>query len=235
MMAKRAGRTDDLSDRVWDGARGLEWTVPTLRPITHSSMNDQHQTNPLAVKNNRLLIKLAITGVLMFCFCYAMVPFYRLICKKTGINGQGNFRVAQLAPGLKVDQERLIDVLFSTTIHGQLPFKFKPLIRHLQLHPGERKLIYFYAENTTGHDITVQAIPSITPNEAANYLKKTECFCFTQQYFFNHEKADMPVYFYIDPDLPKNIQDVTLSYTLFDATPFIKKDQKHFRKGRIQL
>lgn len=75
--------------------------------------------------------------------------------------------------------------------------------------------------------------------DAARFLKKTQCFCFTQQYFFKGEKADMPVYFFIDPEIPKNIKEVTLSYTLFDATGFIKKqtieEQENLKKGRIDL
>jgi cytochrome c oxidase assembly protein subunit 11 len=108
------------------------------------------------------------------------------------------------------------------------------LIRHIDIHPGERKLIYFYAENLTGHDITVQAIPSITPTDAARFLKKTECFCFTQQYFFNGEKADMPVYFFIEPEIDKDIKEVTLSYTLFDASQYAKKE-KVVNTGRVRL
>jgi cytochrome c oxidase assembly protein subunit 11 len=110
-----------------------------------------------------------------------------------------------------------------------------PLQHTLEIHPGEKKNVYFYAENKTGNEKTVQAVPSITPIDAARFLKKIECFCFTQQYFFKGEKADMPVHFYIDPAIPKNIKEITLSYTLFDASGFERKNQKHFAKGRIDL
>jgi cytochrome c oxidase assembly protein subunit 11 len=123
---------------------------------------------------------------------------------------------------------------FATSLHGGLNFKFIPLQRVVYVHPGESKLIYFYAENQADSPLTVQAIPSITPADGARFLKKTECFCFTQQYFFRHEKADMPVYFFIDPSISKDIKEITLSYTLFDASNF-KKRQEHFTKGRIDL
>jgi cytochrome c oxidase assembly protein subunit 11 len=171
----------------------------------------------------------------MFGFCYMLVPLYQLICKTEGINGKGA-RVAQkVAAGLKVDYSRVITVDFSTTLHGGLGFKFIPLQKSIQIHPGETKLVYFYAENKTGRELTVQAIPSITPSDAARFLKKTECFCFTQQYFFKNEKADMPVYFFIDPSVPKEIKEITLSYTLFDASHFINKKEEHFTKGRIEI
>ena len=186
-------------------------------------------------KSHKRLTLILVCGVLfMFGFCYMLVPLYKLICQKEGINGGAVASATVMSSSMKVDRSRVINVTFSTTLHNGIKFKFMPLQRHLQIHPGERKLIYFYAENQTGHDITVQAVPSITPSDAARFLKKTECFCFTQQYFFNKEKADMPVYFFIEPAVSKDIKEVTLSYTLFDATGF-EKNRVPYRKGRIDI
>lgn len=186
-------------------------------------------------KNNKRLTLILACGVFfMFVFCYLMVPFYELICKAEGINGKSVKSPTIAAANMKVDKSRVIKVDFSTSIHGPLKFKFIPLQRHIEIHPGEKKLIYFYAENQSGREITVQAIPSITPMDGARFLKKTECFCFTQQYFFKGEKADMPVYFFIDPSIPPEIKEVTLSYTLFDASGFEKKEPK-INKGRIDV
>lgn len=163
-----------------------------------------------------------------------LVPLYALICKQEGINGKSANSAAALDSGMQVDKSRVIKVYFSTTLHSGLKFKFVPLERYIEIHPGERKLVYFFAENQSGQEMTVQAIPSITPMDGARFLKKTECFCFTQQYFFKGEKANMPVYFFIDPAISKDIKAVTLSYTLFDASGYLKK-QERFTKGRIDL
>ena len=187
----------------------------------------------LEVKNKRLVKRLVLIAVLMFGFAYLMVPMYRLVCKHVGLNGQAD-NTAALAPHMDIDKSRLIEVEFSTTVHGALPFQFKPLVHHIKLHPGETKLVYFYAQNNAKTGMTVQAIPSITPDESAKHLRKTQCFCFTRQYFFPGEKADMPVYFYVDSDLPKDINDITLSYTLFNANGYAKKGEK-FSQGRIDL
>lgn len=184
-------------------------------------------------KNRRLTLLLVCGVLLMFGFCYLMIPFYQLICKTEGINGKTAATPSPWNPQTQVDATRNIRVDFTTTLHGALQFKFTPLESRITIHPGERRLVYFYAENQTGKEITVQAIPSITPNDAARFLKKTECFCFTQQYFFKGEKAKMPVYFFIEPGISKEIKEVTLSYTLFDATPFKKGETK--REGRIDL
>ncbi|MDX1901017.1 MAG: cytochrome c oxidase assembly protein [Gammaproteobacteria bacterium] len=192
--------------------------------------------SPEQQKKNKRLIRILVCGVIfMFGFCYMLVPLYRLVCQQTGVNGQSVRSASAVDANMQMDRSRTIKVYFSTVLHGGLQFKFIPLQRSIDVHPGERKLIYFYAENQTGRELTVQAIPSITPVDAARFLKKTECFCFTQQYFYKKEKADMPVYFFIDPHVSKDIKEITLSYTLFDATEFVKKNQKHFTKGRIDL
>lgn len=186
-------------------------------------------------KSHKRLTIILVCGVLfMFAFCYALVPIFNLVCKQIGINGKTGASASAIMPGMKVDKSRTIKVTFLTSIHGNLQFKFVPLQQHLEIHPGETKMVYFFAQNQTGKEMTVQAVPSITPSDAARYLKKTECFCFTQQYFFKKEKADMPVYFFIDPAISKDVKEVTLSYTLFDATGF-EKNQKHFTQGRIDL
>src|SRR6185312_17529880 len=179
-------------------------------------------TDSLDKKNRKLFLILCCGVLFMFGFCYMLIPLYELVCKKEGINGKSVSSAAVLDKNMAIDRSRTIRVYFTTTLHSGLKFKFIPLQRSIDIHPGERKLIYFYAENQSGGETTVQAIPSITPMDGARFLKKKECFCFTQQYFFKGEKADMPVYFFIEPDVPKNIKEITLSYTLFDATGYIK-------------
>lgn len=185
-------------------------------------------------KNKRLTLILTCGVIFMFGFCYLLIPIFNIVCKQAGINGKGANSAAIIAPGMQIDKSRTIKIELTTIVHGTLNFKFAPLIRHIDIHPGETKLIYFYAENNAGNEKTVQAVPSITPSDAARFLKKTECFCFTQQYFFKGEKANMPVYFFIEPSIPKEIKEITLSYTLFDASGF-EKNQPHFTKGRINL
>jgi len=190
----------------------------------------------VAGMSDRKLTLVLLAGVIfMFGFSYMLVPLYRLVCKQQGINGQSVRSAATVDPHMQVDRSRTIRVYFTTVLHNDIAFQFRSLQRSVEIHPGERKLIYFFAENQTGKDLTVQAIPSITPVDAARYLKKTECFCFTQQYFYQGERADMPVYFFVDPDIPKNIKEITLAYTLFDASGFEKKKERYHRKGRIDV
>ena len=171
----------------------------------------------------------------MFGFSYLMVPLYKLVCQKIGINGRTSDGPDSVIAHMQVDKTRTIDVEFTATIHNDIGFQFRPLVRHVQVHPGERKMIYYYAENSTGRALTVQAIPSIMPDDSARYFKKTECFCFTQQYFLKGEKANMPVYFYISPDVPKETNSMVLSYTLYDVKDHLKKNEQYHRSGRVPV
>lgn len=160
---------------------------------------------------------LAIFAVGMFGFGFALVPLYNVMCRQLGINGKTNNQpiAYQVAT---VDNSRLLTVEFITTINGDLAWDFHPMSRKLRMHPGEMKRTSFYAENKTNRPMVVQAIPSVSPAEAARYLKKTECFCFARQALKPHEHMQMPVLFHLDTELPKHIKTVTLSYTLFDVT-----------------
>ncbi len=169
-------------------------------------------------KHTRLIALLFAITLGMFAFGFALVPIYNSLCKALGINGKLTSMVASHAPStMKVEKNREVVVEFVATING-VPWKFHPNIRKITVHPGEIAKLAFYAENTTTHRMTVQAIPSVTPGIAAKYIKKTECFCFTQQTLNGHEAMNMPLLFHLDADLPPEVKTITLAYALFDVT-----------------
>jgi cytochrome c oxidase assembly protein subunit 11 len=180
-------------------------------------------------KSYRLPIILAGVVIGMFGFGYALVPLYNVMCKAFGINGKTQNNAVALSSA--VDYKRMITVQFLTTNNANLPWKFYPLTSTIHVHPGQNAQVAFFAENDSGKTMTVQAIPSIAPGIAAKYLKKTECFCFTQQTLKDKEALKMPVIFHIEVDVPSNVHTVTLAYTLFDATNIAKKKNG---VGRIQ-
>lgn len=170
------------------------------------------------VRNHRpMLFWLCLLVLVMFIFGFALVPLYNVMCRTLNINGKVYADTAPSAPPL-VDTSRTVTVQFVTTNNANMPWVFKPQQFAIKVHPGENKRIDFYAENTTDDGMTVQAIPSITPHEAAPYMKKTQCFCFSRQFMKAHGHRLMPVIFHLDPALPKHIDTVTLSYTLFDIS-----------------
>lgn len=142
------------------------------------------QDPTIKYKNKRLTLILAGGVILMFGFCYLLVPLFDIVCKQFGLNGKGGNSAAVIVPGMQVDKTRTIKVTFTTAVHGDLKFKFVPLQRHIEIHPGETKLVYFFAENQTGNEMTAQAVPSITPNDAARFLKKDGMFLLYAAVFF---------------------------------------------------
>lgn len=152
----------------------------------------------------------------MFGFGFVMIPLYNVLCKNLGINGKTDKSI--YSQSHDIDYTRSVRIEFMTNTNNYLPWDFYPRLNHIQLHPGENILIYFAAKNNSDRPMTVQAIPSVSPGLAAKYLKKTECFCFTQQTFKANQRRDMPVLFHVDRHLPKDINTITLAYTLFDTT-----------------
>lgn len=176
-------------------------------------------------KNKKLLKVLAMVAVGMFGFGFLLVPIYNTMCKAFGINGKTALEVAKATKPAMVDKSRWVTVEFLAMNANGVPWKFKPSAKKVMIHPGEMKRISYYAENYSDKPMIVQAIPSVTPGLAAKYFKKTECFCFTQQTLQGHEAMNMPLLFHLDPELPDNIKTVTLSYTVFDVTERIMRQQ----------
>lgn len=182
--------------------------------------------------NLRLLAQLSVLTAGMFAFGYAMVPLYGLICEIAGLNSQrSDVMKIEFAQLPAVDESRTVTVEFLTTLNNGMDWAFRPEAPSIRVHPGELVTVNFFAQNNTVEDKVAQAVPSVAPTEATRYLRKTECFCFTQQPFAAGEERDMPVRFVIDPALPAHVDTVTLSYTFFDATNLAQTE--HPRAGRI--
>jgi len=171
-----------------------------------------------ATKITKQLRILIFSVIGMFGFGFALVPLYDVFCDITGLNGKDYSRAAT-APMAIIDESRTIKVEFITYLNKQLPWQFKPEINSIELHPGERYQVSFVAANQSNQDTYGRAVPSITPGYGAQYLVKTECFCFQEQMLTANEEAMMPLIFYIDPNIPADISTLTLAYTLFKNDP----------------
>ena len=161
---------------------------------------------------------LMLVVVLMFGFGFMLVPLYDVFCEITGLNGktrgqyQGEVNAAQTA------NQRKVTIQFVANRNANLPWQFAPEQEEIQLQLGERKKTTFQVSNTYDKNVVAQAIPSVSPARAADYLNKVECFCFQKQPLEAGQSKEFPLVFFIDPDLPADISKLTLSYTLFDIS-----------------
>ncbi len=172
----------------------------------------------LDVQSNRsILRKLLVVSVLMFGFGWALIPIYRKICEVSGINvltGKDPL-ASQRAANTQVDKTRTIVVEFDANRQG--PWRFRPHVNHLEVHPGELVHVEYDLVNLESRTMVGQAIPSYAPMQSARYFSKLECFCFKQQTLAAGETRKFPVVFFVDPELPKDVTQITLSYTFFEV------------------
>ncbi len=176
---------------------------------------DQGRTVYARKLNAQMLGKLIVIAVLMFGFGYALVPIYKKICEITGVNIlTPKDATVERVGNTQVDKTRTITVEFDANAQG--PWRFRPVVNSLQVHPGEMAQVVYEVVNTQARSIDAQAIPSYAPQQASVHFKKVECFCFKQQTLGPNEAKQMPVVFYIDPALPKDVKTITLSYTFFE-------------------
>jgi cytochrome c oxidase assembly protein subunit 11 len=167
-------------------------------------------------QNKSLVIKLVLIVLAGLLFGFALAPLYDVMCKAIGLNGRGD-TTATSASNQTVDESRLIKVLLTGDTMPGLDWEFSSDQASIEVHPGEIKMISYTAKNNGNVPITGSAVPSFSPEVATLYFKKIACFCFVKQTLAAGETKEMPVRFFVSPDLPKDITTVTLSYAFYPA------------------
>ena len=164
---------------------------------------------------NNSALKLAIIPLLMFGFGFALVPLYDVFCDITGLNGKtGRVEASEINID-QVDRSRTIEVRFLANTNTGLPWSFEPLVKKMEVHPGQVYEAVYRVRSASASKTLGQAVPSVSPGVAAKHFNKTECFCFTQQELEARETRDMPLRFIVGTDISKDIEQITLSYTFF--------------------
>lgn len=146
---------------------------------------------------------------------FAAVPLYEIFCDVTGFAGTP--LRAEQAPGAVAGE---VGVRFDSNIDPRLPWRFEPVQRTIRIQPGARTQAFYRAANLTARPTTGQAMFNVTPVKAGRYFSKIECFCFVEQTLAGGQSVDMPVIFFVDPEIrndpaTKDIDEITLSYTFY--------------------
>ncbi|HJT98688.1 MAG TPA: cytochrome c oxidase assembly protein [Rhodanobacteraceae bacterium] len=174
---------------------------------------------PATTRNRGVLKAALIVCAAAFLFGFAMVPIYRIACEHVlGIKLARGAASAEKTAAFVEDDSRTIRVQFVASVNSKLPWAFEPEAPSIDVHPGKIAEAWFNATNNANEAIVGNAVPSVAPSTASLYFNKTECFCFTEQQLAAGESRRMPVRFVVDPKLPKDVTELTLSYTFYENT-----------------
>lgn len=175
------------------------------------------------MSNRRIAIVCVSVFAMMIGMAYAAVPLYQLFCQVTGYGGTTG--VAEQGADRVLDRE--VTIRFDANRNPELPWEFRPEQRSVTLKVGETGLAFYRATNLSDKPVTGQATYNVTPMKVGAYFIKIDCFCFTEQKLMPGESVDMPVTFYVDPDIVEedqldDVQEITLSYTFYRHEAYAK-------------
>ncbi|MBL4806300.1 MAG: cytochrome c oxidase assembly protein [Rhodobacteraceae bacterium] len=168
--------------------------------------------------NNKMVVRLAGLVVFMGVMAFASVPFYNWFCAVTGYAGT---TARSDAPSTEI-LDQTITIRFDANVENGMAWEFKPLQRVMELRIGEVGMAYYEAYNPTDRVIAGSAGYNVAPFSAGNFFSKIDCFCFEMQVLQPGERVEMPVTFYVDPEIVNDldgqrVHSITLSYTFYET------------------
>ncbi len=160
-----------------------------------------------------------MVGVVIFmgALAWASVPFYDWFCRVTGFGG-----ITQVADsGSEIVLSETVKVRFDASLERDMPWEFKPSQREIEIQIGATGLAFYEAYNPTDKPVAGSASYNVTPYEAGGFFSKIDCFCFEEQVLMPGERVQMPVTFFVDPEIvedrdAKYTKVITLSYTFYE-------------------
>lgn len=181
----------------------------------------EHKTETTKVETPRqdhravVMVLLGMMSVMTLIVVYSP-ELYNMFCKATGYGGTTQRVEVSSGDILK----EMITVKFDATTSSKLNWKFKPMQRQITAHIGETVTAKYMAKNLSDKRVTGSAVYNVTPEIAGSYFNKIDCFCFTEQTLDAKQQVEMPVIFYVDPEIVtdkdgKRLKEITLSYVFY--------------------
>ena len=174
--------------------------------------------NALKAQNKKSIIIISFIVLFMLSLSFAAVPLYDIFCRVTGFGG--TTQIASTAPGSTGHPD--INVRFESSTSSSLNWDFFAKSNVVTIPIGEEKTIFYFAKNLSDKPIVGTATFNVTPAKVGQYFMKIDCFCFVEQLLKPGESMNMPVTFFIDPDIYKDenvkeVNEITLSYTFMKS------------------
>ena len=177
-------------------------------------MSTIDNNNNLKKQNKKVLITISFIVIAMLSLSYAAVPLYDIFCRVTGFGG--TTQIASSAPGSLGYPD--INIRFESSTTSSLNWEFYSKSKVVNIPIGQEKTIFYFAKNNSSESVVGTATFNVTPAKVGQYFMKIDCFCFVEQLLKPGESMNMPVTFFIDPDIYKDenvkeVNEITLSYT----------------------
>ncbi|MCT4333068.1 cytochrome c oxidase assembly protein [Paracoccus sp. YLB-12] len=171
-------------------------------------------------RNSKTVVALVGVVLTMGALAWAAVPFYNWFCSVTGFGG--TTQVSTQAPDEVLDE--VVRVRFDANVDKNLDWTFRPMQTRMDVRIGQNAMAYYEAVNNSDQTITGTASYNVAPDVSGYYFDKIQCFCFTEQTLKPGERVEMPVSFFVDPELVNDrdaswVRDITLSYTFHRTEP----------------
>ncbi len=165
----------------------------------------------------KTVVQLVAVVVVMGGLAWASVPLYDWFCRVTGFGGTP--LVAEAGADAVLDQT--IKIRFDASLERGMPWEFKPVQRETEIRIGETGLAFYEAYNPTDRPVAGSASYNIAPYDASGFFVKIDCFCFEEQVLEPGERVQMPVSYFVDPEIVndregKHVHSITLSYTFHE-------------------
>ena len=197
-------------------------TTRHVVPRNHRSGHIKESWGPSQQTNGRVMDKVYMgVGVMFFTFSatFLAIPLYDMFCRSSGTGSaeKEGHKVYSAPPDNPKLKARTIKVEFDGTVQGRLRWAFHPEQKYVTVTPGETALAFFKAKNLSNEPTIGVSVYQMLPAEAGLYLNKIQCFCFDEQALMPNEEVDMPIFFFIDPDIMDDprfdgVDEITLSY-----------------------
>ena len=163
----------------------------------------------------RAFLGLLGAAIVMFFFSFMLVPLYNVFCEVTGLNGK-IYGPSDFFKSQKEQFNRDVNVRFLSQVNESAPVTFYPSSESMTVATDKVSRTTYVAKNNTNKNLILTIIPSVSPGLAAEQVKKIQCFCFEEQALGPYEEQEWPIRFYVDSELSKNVNNIYLSYTLFE-------------------
>lgn len=187
---------------------------------SETNMNNYKKTEGEKGKRKSFAMILITVIVGMIGFSYASVPLYRLFCQATGFGGTTQVAHSIGTTETKEIKDRTLTIRFNADVSDSIPWRFQPAQQEMKVKVGETALAFYRAYNPTNESIVGISTYNVTPQKAGVFFNKIQCFCFEEQRLQPKELVEMPVFFFIDPEMVEDstmddVNIITLSYTFF--------------------